>query len=389
MSKKIKSAKSSKGSKKVAVVGMSGGVDSAVAALLLKQSGYDVIGIFMRNWEESEPLTACSAAKDFEDVVSVCEKLQIPYYSVEFIKEYFDEVFAPSIEEYKRGLTPNPDVLCNLKIKFKIFYEKALQLGADFVATGHYCRCEVDKESGEKTLLKGSDPGKDQSYFLYTIKKDILSRVLFPIGGMLKREVRELACKHGLDVYNKKDSTGICFIGEKDFANFLQKYIPKNPGPFKTLNGEIVGEHEGFPFYTIGQRKGLGLGGAGAPWYVIGKDPKQNIVYVERGENHPALYASKLYTNNLSFVADRPFFNNVSNNASLPLLHPLRAKIRYRQSDQECSITAISGTKDCMCLEVSFVEPQRAITPGQAIVFYRGDICLGGGTIMGDAIYSP
>ncbi|MBF0297946.1 MAG: tRNA 2-thiouridine(34) synthase MnmA [Oligoflexia bacterium] len=367
--------------KKTVVVGMSGGVDSAVAALILKQQGYNVIGVFMRNWEESDPLTACPAAKDFEDVISVCDKLDIPYYSIEFIKEYFDEVFAPSIEEYKEGLTPNPDVLCNLKIKFNHFYQKALQLGADYVATGHYCRNE------KATLLKGLDPGKDQSYFLYTIKKDILERVLFPIGGMLKKDVRELAQKYELDVYNKKDSTGICFIGEKDFANFLQKYIPKNPGKFQTLSGEVVGEHEGYAFYTIGQRKGLGLGGAGAPWYVIKKDLSKNIVYVERGENHPELFSKKLVANNLSFVANKSFLKE----SDLP--YKLRAKVRYRQSDQECEIIKCqysngndNDQKNISSIEVSFTELQRAVAPGQAIVFYKGDVCLGGGTIRSSSM---
>jgi tRNA-specific 2-thiouridylase len=348
------------------VVGMSGGVDSSVCAALLKEEGYNVVGLFMKNWEEFDEHGVCQASKEFKDVEKVCEKIGIPYYSVDFIKEYRDQVFSQFVEEYKLGFTPNPDVLCNREIKFKVFFEKARELGADFLATGHYCQTEI--KDGEYRLLKGNDPKKDQSYFLYTIKKETLAHVLFPIGHLPKSKVRELAHKYDLATKDKKDSTGICFIGERNFKNFLSNYITFEDGNFETLTGEIVGRHTGATYYTIGQRKGLGLGGAGEPWFVVGKDIKRNVVIVERGEFHPSLYADSLYATDLSFVSGDFKFD-------LPL--KCKAKIRYRQQDQDCLITKIEDD----FIEVHFDKPQRAITPRQSIVFYLDDICLGGAMI--------
>lgn len=348
--------------KKTVVVGMSGGVDSSVSALLLKQQGYNVIGLFMKNWEETDAGGHCTATKDFEDVVRVCETLEIPYYSVNFVQEYWDHVFSHFVEELKKGWTPNPDVLCNREIKFQVFFQKALQIGADYLATGHYCQTNP-----EGLLFKGADPGKDQSYFLYTLKKEILQKVLFPIGHLPKKEVRLIALEHNLATAEKKDSTGICFIGKRDFKEFISQYIPYQKGPFLTLDGKIVGNHEGMAYYTIGQRKGLGIGGPGEAWFVVDKDPKNNIVYVEQGEDHPALYAYELTADEISWVAP------------LELSSPFtcKAKIRYRQPDEECIVTIINDN----LVHVKFLNPQRAITLRQSIVFYLGDQCLGGGMI--------
>lgn len=342
---------------KTVVVGMSGGVDSSVSALLLKEQGYRVIGLFMKNWEEGGN-GPCKAAQEYEDVVRVAETLQIPYYSVNFVEEYRESVFAQFLADYQAGLTPNPDVLCNREIKFKVFLEKALELGADFLATGHYCRLD-----DEARLLKGSDPDKDQSYFLHAVKQEAFKKVLFPIGHLTKKEVRNLARKHKLATAEKKDSTGICFIGKRDFKPFLSQYVAFQPGHFETPEGEIVGQHDGTAFYTLGQRKGMGLGGEGEAWYVVGKDLARNVVIVARGANHPALFAPSLWARDLTWVAEPP--------SSYPLR--CTAKIRYRQQDQACLLHA-SG-------QVEFDEPQRAITPGQSIVFYQDDLCLGGGTI--------
>lgn len=337
------------------VVGMSGGVDSSVSALLLKNLGYRVIGLFMKNWEDEGP---CSSLSDFEDVVRVCEALQIPYYSVNFVEEYRQTVFEQFLADYQAGLTPNPDILCNREIKFKVFLEKAFSLGADFLATGHYCQLD-----SEGRLLRGKDPGKDQSYFLHAVKQEAFQKVLFPIGHLYKKQVRKIAQDHQLATAEKKDSTGICFIGKRDFKPFLAQFLKKTPGPFKTLKGEVVGEHDGVAFYTLGQRKGMGLGGEGDAWYVVAKDVASNTVFVERGANHPALFQKSLKVQNLSWVAKEPTY-------------PLRctAKVRYRQLDSPCRLES-SG-------EVYFDEAQRAVTPGQSIVFYSGDLCLGGGTIL-------
>lgn len=356
-----------KKSETTVIVGMSGGVDSSVCAALLKEEGYKVIGLFMKNWEELDEHGVCQSSKEYADVIRVCEKLDIPYYSIDFIKEYKEQVFNHFIEEYKLGYTPNPDVLCNREIKFKVFFEKAIELGADFLATGHYCQTRKD-ESGISLLIKGSDPLKDQSYFLYTIKSEILNKVLFPIGHLPKTEVRKMAKKYDLATKFKKDSTGICFIGERNFKNFLSQYVVFKDGNFETLNGTVVGRHTGATYYTIGQRKGLGLGGQGEAWFVVGKDIKRNVVQVERGIAHPAMYADSLVATDLSF-------SNGEFNRELPF--KCKAKIRYRQKDQDCTIMAIEDGK----IYVDFYYPQRAITPRQSIVFYDHDICLGGAMI--------
>lgn len=349
--------------RKTVVVGMSGGVDSSVSALLLKQQGYSVIGMFMKNWEEKDENGICRSAQDYEDVVKVCEQLDIPYYSVNFVQEYQTQVFSHFIAELKAGYTPNPDILCNREIKFKAFLEKALSLGADFLATGHYCRLGPSAQ-----LLKGSDSNKDQSYFLYTLSAACLQKVLFPIGHLPKSEVRRIAKEHGLATSEKKDSTGICFIGKRDFKEFTSRYLGYKPGSFENLKGDIVGKHDGIAFYTIGQRKGLGIGGPGEAWFVVGKDSLRNVVFVEQGEDHPALYRSELIATDLSWVASQP---------PSPLPYSCAAKVRYRQPEQPCLIEKIEEGRAL----VRFLTPQRAITPRQSIVFYQGDICLGGGMI--------
>lgn len=343
------------------VLGMSGGVDSSVAAFLLKEQGYKVIGLFMKNWEELDSSGTCKSAQDFADVVSVCNQLDIPYYSVNFVKEYQEMVFNEFLQELRLGNTPNPDILCNREIKFKVLLDKAIQLGADFLATGHYAQTNEDG-----WLLKGKDPGKDQSYFLYTLSQKILKKVLFPVGGLIKTELRAIAKNLNLTTHDKKDSTGICFIGKRDFKEFISHYIPYQKGFFETLKGEVVGEHEGAAYYTIGQRKGIGIGGKGDAWFVVKKDMARNVVVVEQGTDHPALYCQSLTANNISWVTSPP---------TIPF--HCKAKIRYRQTDQECTIEKIENDQ----LIVSFKEPQRAVTPRQSIVFYNGEICLGGAMI--------
>ena len=346
---------------KTVVVGMSGGVDSSVTAALLKKNGYNVIGLFMKNWEELDDSGFCSSAKDFEDVVYTCSKIGIPYRSINFVKEYKDQVFSDFLKEYQAGYTPNPDILCNREIKFKVFFEKAMELGADYLATGHYCRNENNR------LLKGKDPAKDQSYFLNAINGEVLDRVLFPLGDLHKSEVRKIAHELELPTRDKKDSTGICFIGERHFGNFLQQYIALKPGPFQQLDGTVVGEHRGAAHYTIGQRRHLGLGGPGERWYVVAKDQQKNIVFVERGGSHPALFTDYLLVNDVSWITLEPE------------IFPYRcfAKIRYRQEDQECIVTR----EDPSTLKVTFKHAQRAVAPRQSVAFYQGDVCLGGGMI--------
>lgn len=346
------------------VVGMSGGVDSSLCAVWLKLSGFRVIGLFMKNWEEEDEFGVCQASKEFLDVEKVCEKYQIPSYTIDFVKEYRENVFQSFLDEYRLGYTPNPDILCNREIKFKVFYEKAKQFGADFLATGHYCQIEF-KNSVHK-LIKGVDSNKDQTYFLYTIQEEVLRNVIFPIGHLYKDQVREFAQKLELNVFNKKDSTGICFIGERNFRNFLSQYIDSSKGEFVTLDGQKVGTHQGSVFYTPGQRKGLGLGGPGEPWYVLDKDVEKNIVYVGRGHDHPALFSDHLFCDEVSWVNSPP---------SLPL--KCKAKIRYRQSDQNCEVHFWKSGE----LKVVFEEPQRAAAIRQSIVFYLDEVCLGGGMI--------
>ena len=347
------------------VVGMSGGVDSSVTAALLKEQGHEVIGMFMKNWEEKDENGVCTSAEDYKDVEKVCAKLDIPYYSIDFVKEYWDNVFVHFLKEYEMGYTPNPDILCNREIKFKVFFEKAMKLGADFLATGHYALTESGK------LLKAVDNNKDQTYFLYAVKEEVLKKVLFPVGNLPKSEVRRIAKKYDLATAEKKDSTGICFIGERNFRQFLANYLKEKPGKFVTPEGRIVGDHKGAVFYTEGQRKGLGIGGmkdsTGESWFVVSKDVKTNTVTVVQGDKHPALFADELTATEISWIGEAP--------KSFPF--ECKAKIRYRQSDQDCIITKCEEDR----LWVSFKEPQRAITIRQSIVFYDGDVCLGGAMI--------
>lgn len=365
---------------KTVIVGMSGGVDSSVAALLLREKGAKVIGLFMKNWDDDSD-GECSSESDYQDVVAVCRKLDIPYYSVEFIEEYRREVFDHFIAKYKAGYTPNPDVLCNREIKFNHFFKQAMKLGADYLATGHYCNKVY--LNGEWHLASAADDNKDQTYFLSSIRHDILSRVVFPLGNLKKQEVREIAKKNQLPNSEKKDSSGVCFIGERNFRKFLSRYIPHQTGAFKMLDGTIVGEHCGVSFYTLGQRKGLGLGGPGEPWFVVDKNIDENVVFVERGE-HPALYSRELTACNVHWI--NPSYEK---RFSIGSTHNLKGQIRYRQTAQDCRLQVQGdGT-----LSVVFSTPQRAIAIGQSVVLYDRprelegeqidgrDICLGGAEI--------
>ena len=354
---------------KKVIVGMSGGVDSSVAALLLLQQGYAVEGLFMKNWDEDDGTEYCTAKDDLADASAVAEKLGIHLHSANFAAEYWDNVFEHFLTEYKAGRTPNPDILCNKEIKFKAFLEYARFLGGDFIATGHYARTE-DAGNGYARLLKGIDHNKDQSYFLHAVNGQQLAASLFPLGELEKPEVRAIAEKHGFVTADKKDSTGICFIGERRFRDFLQTYIPARPGDIATDEGDVIGRHNGLMFHTLGQRQGLGIGGlAGhseAPWYVVDKDVAGNRLIVGQGNNHPLLFNKRLRASQIDWVADEP--------PALPAR--LYAKTRYRQPDQPCTLDFYDGA-----WQVSFDQPQRAITPGQSVVFYLGDICLGGGVI--------
>jgi len=349
------------------VVGISGGVDSSVAALLLKQQGFEVHGVFMKNWEDSFEAGYCGE-DDLADAEEVCDTLGIPLHRVNFVAEYRQRVFEHFLAEYRLGRTPNPDILCNKEIKFRAFLAHALQLGAVWIATGHYARrLHVD---GREHLLRGVDAGKDQSYFLHTLEQGQLARSLFPLGELSKAEVRRLAREADLVTHDKKDSTGICFIGERDFRTFLGQYLPARPGPMETPAGQVVGEHQGLMFYTLGQRQGLGIGGragdGGEPWYVAGKDLRRNVLVVVRGGQHPALFHRGLQAHGLQWINPPPTFP-----------HRCVAKTRYRQADQGCVVQMLDNDR----CEVLFDEPQRAITPGQSVVFYEADECLGGGVI--------
>ncbi|MFD2681382.1 tRNA 2-thiouridine(34) synthase MnmA [Bacillus seohaeanensis] len=347
------------------VVGMSGGVDSSVAALLLKEQGYDVIGIFMKNWDDTDENGVCTATEDYNDVIRVCNQIGIPYYAVNFEKQYWDKVFTYFLDEYKAGRTPNPDVMCNKEIKFKAFLEHAMKLGADYLATGHYAR--VEYREGEYKMLRGVDENKDQTYFLNQLGQEQLERVMFPLGSIDKKEVREIAKKAGLATATKKDSTGICFIGERNFKEFLSNYLPAQPGRMETLDGKVMGKHEGLMYHTIGQRHGLGIGGAGDPWFAVGKDLKKNILYVEQGFDNPALFSDSILATNVHWTSSEKPSSEFS----------CTAKFRYRQPDNGVTVIPLEDGK----VKVVFDEPIRAITPGQAVVFYNGDECLGGGTI--------
>ncbi|MEC1179834.1 tRNA 2-thiouridine(34) synthase MnmA [Metasolibacillus meyeri] len=347
------------------VVGMSGGVDSSVAAYLLKQQGYDVIGIFMKNWDDTDENGVCTATEDYEDVIAVCNQIGIPYYAVNFEKQYWDKVFTYFLEEYKAGRTPNPDVMCNKEIKFKAFLEHAMNLGADYLATGHYAR--VEQREGETVMLRGVDNNKDQTYFLNQLSQEQLKHVMFPIGHLLKPEVRKIAEEAGLATAKKKDSTGICFIGERNFKEFLSQYLPAQPGKMETFDGQVMGQHDGLMYYTLGQRHGLGIGGDGEPWFVLGKDLTRNVLYVGQGFHHESLYSTALSAVKMNFTTER----------ELPKEFNCTAKFRYRQEDSPVKVELLpDGTA-----YIEFAEPVRAITPGQAVVLYDGDVCLGGGTI--------
>jgi tRNA-specific 2-thiouridylase len=352
------------------VVGMSGGVDSSVAALLLKRRGFDVVGLFMKNWEEDDDDEYCSTRQDLIDCASVAEVIGIELEAVNFSAEYKERVFGAFLAEYSAGRTPNPDVLCNAEIKFKAFLEHALALGAKHIATGHYARV---RESGARfELLKALDLSKDQSYFLHRLNQEQLARVVFPVGELKKTVVRAIAKEAGLHNFAKRDSTGICFIGERPFREFLGRYLPRQPGAMRTPEGSIVGEHIGLSFYTIGQRKGVGIGGrkgsAGEPWYVAGKDLDKNELIVVQGHDHPMLLRERLSAQDPAWVSGTP---------PDPRL-PYGAKTRYRQADAACRVDRV-GEED---LEVEFSTPQWAVTPGQSVVLYRDETCLGGGIIQ-------
>ncbi|MFY9327256.1 MAG: tRNA 2-thiouridine(34) synthase MnmA [Georgfuchsia sp.] len=353
------------------IVGMSGGVDSSVAALLLKQAGWKVIGLFMKNWEDDDNDEYCSSRQDLIDAMAAADTIGMDMEVVNFSAEYKDRVFAEFLREYQAGRTPNPDVLCNAEIKFKSFLDHALQLGADRIATGHYA--QVQEVRGEFQLLKAEDGSKDQSYFLYRLGQAPLSKTLFPLGQLYKREVRRIAQLAGLANHGKKDSTGICFIGERPFREFLQRYLPVTQGEIRALDsGKLVGKHQGLMYYTLGQREGLNIGGVRGepelPWYVAGKDMEKNILHVVQGREHPALLCDHLKAADLTWISGRP-----------PHTHWVyTAKTRYRQPDAPCEVETIDAD-NC---EVRFAAPQWAITPGQSVVIYESRVCLGGGVIV-------
>jgi len=352
------------------VVGLSGGVDSAVAAYLLKQQGFDVLGVFMKNWDDDDNTEQCTARQDFLDVLAVAEVLGIEVEAVNFAAEYKERVFSYFLAEHQAGRTPNPDVLCNAEIKFKAFLDDAIARGAEFIATGHYVGKGAD-DAGRATLLRAQDGNKDQSYFLYRLSQAQLTPALFPLAQLPKPEVRRIAARIGLPNAQKKDSTGICFIGERNFREFLERYRPRDPGEMQTPDGRVVGRHQGLMYYTLGQRQGLGIGGqkdgSAEPWFVAAKDMATNTLIVVQGHDHPLLLRSTLAAGQLSWIAgvapdpDRPY----------------TAKTRYRQTDAACRITKL----DAGAFELAFDTPQWAVTPGQSVVLYDGEVCLGGGVI--------
>lgn len=371
------------------VVGLSGGVDSAVSAYLLKQQGYDVVGIFMKNWEDDDDNEYCSSNIDFVDAAAVADVIGIEIEHVNFAAEYKDRVFAEFLREYQAGRTPNPDVLCNAEIKFKAFLDHAMRLGAEKIATGHYARVRLNEKTGRHELLKGLDPSKDQSYFLHRLNQAQLGKTLFPVGELHKTEVRRIAEEIGLPNAKKKDSTGICFIGERPFREFLNRYIQKEPGPikdgtplpgsegFERAHGRVIGKHVGLSFYTLGQRQGLGIGGIKekgaqrgggehAPWFVARKDMEKNQLWVVQGHDHPLLQSHQLQALDASWIAGEP-----------PVLGDMNAKARYRQADAACTLDGVEDAR----FSLRFPEAQWAVTPGQSAVLYDGEVCLGGGII--------
>lgn len=354
---------------KSVVVGMSGGVDSAVAAFLLKEQGYQVQCVFMKNWEDDDDDFYCSSEEDYNDAIQVCDLLNLPLHSVNFSKEYRENVFSYFLTEYKSGRTPNPDVLCNKEIKFKFFLDYALKLGADKIATGHYAK--IENINDKYHLFKGIDTNKDQSYFLYLLGQKELSKAIFPIGDLTKENVRKIAEENNFPNSDKKDSTGICFIGERDFKSFLQQYLSDQPGDIVTSEGKIVGKHDGLMYYTLGQRKGIGVGGGHGkteePWYVVKKDLDKNYLIIGQSHDHSGLYSKKIDVGQLHWISDSPTYSPFE----------CSAKIRYRQKDQKCFINSIENG----LTTVTFTQNQFAPTPGQSIVFYNGEQCLGGGII--------
>lgn len=350
------------------IVGMSGGVDSSVSAYLLLQQGYQVEGLFMKNWEEDDGTDYCTAKEDLADAQAVCDKLGIKLHTANFASEYWDRVFEHFLAEYQAGRTPNPDILCNKEIKFKAFLDYAVVLGADFIATGHYTRRSADNDCAQ--LLRGLDSNKDQSYFLHAVSGKQIARTLFPVGELPKPEVRRIAAEQGFINHAKKDSTGICFIGERRFRDFLSQYLPAQAGEIVTDEGKVIGEHLGLMYYTLGQRQGIGIGGvknsAEAPWFVVAKDLATKRLIIGQGHEHPLLMSRSLFTQKIDWV---------TGNAPETSFR-CTAKTRYRQPDQAC-LVSVEGDG----LRVSFDQPQRAVTPGQSVVFYIDDVCLGGGVI--------
>jgi tRNA-specific 2-thiouridylase len=350
------------------IVGMSGGVDSSVSAYLLLQQGYQVEGLFMKNWEEDDGTDYCTAKEDLADAQAVCDKLGIKLHTANFASEYWDRVFEHFLAEYQAGRTPNPDILCNKEIKFKAFLDYAVVLGADFIATGHYTRRSADNDCAQ--LLRGLDSNKDQSYFLHAVSGKQIARTLFPVGELPKPEVRRIAAEQGFINHAKKDSTGICFIGERRFRDFLSQYLPAQAGEIVTDEGKVIGEHLGLMYYTLGQRQGIGIGGvknsAEAPWFVVAKDLATKRLIIGQGHEHPLLMSRSLFTQKIDWVAGHAPETSFR----------CTAKTRYRQPDQAC-LVSVEGDG----LRVSFDQPQRAVTPGQSVVFYIDDVCLGGGVI--------
>ncbi|MDU6182024.1 MAG: tRNA 2-thiouridine(34) synthase MnmA [Anaerococcus vaginalis] len=351
------------------IVGVSGGVDSSVAALLLKKEGYDVSGIFMKNWDEEDENGVCTAEVDYEDAVKVCNQIGIPYYSINFEKEYYDRVFSYFLDEYKKGRTPNPDIMCNKEIKFKAFLDYAKDLGADYLATGHYAR--VDRSSDETKMLRGLDSNKDQTYFLSQLSQDQIKDVLFPVGDLDKKEVRKIAKENNLATADKKDSTGICFIGERNFNEFLSNYLPAKEGNIVDTEGNIMGKHYGLMYHTIGQRRGLGIGGEGEAWFVCGKDLEKNELIVCQGKNNEKLFSNRLIGLNLSSISKN----------GLKKEFDCTCKFRYRQKDINSHVKILDDGR----VEITY-DKTKAVTPGQAAVFYDGEVCLGSCII--DEVYN-
>jgi len=355
------------------MVGISGGVDSAVSALLLKQQGYAVSGLFMKNWDDDDDQDYCPAAQDLADAEAVCDAIAVELHKKNFSAEYWARVFKHFLAEYAAGRTPNPDILCNSEIKFEVFRHCAHDLGADFIATGHYARRRVT--AGQVELLRGCDQSKDQSYFLYALTQDQLARALFPVGELEKSAVRRMAAEVQFVNRDKKDSTGICFIGERKFSEFLARYLPAQPGDMRTPDGILMGQHSGLMYYTLGQRHGLNIGGtrasSGEPWYVVGKDMRENVLMIAQGHDHPLLYSASLVATTLNWIAGH----------APETAFRCTAKTRYRQADQACQVETLSPTQ----VRVTFDAPQRAVTPGQSVVFYDGEVCLGGGVIESSA----